>query len=102
MAHSSAFQTNYPFATARPDRFIPPVPRKVSEIVEEARQLPYGERAELVEQLIIANAKDLDPKIEQAWGDEAMRRLEEIESGKVKGIPGEQAMMEIRKIVGLP
>ena len=37
-----------------------------------------------------------------AWGDEAMRRLEEMESGKVKGIPGEQVMAEIRKIVGLP
>ena len=79
-----------------------PRKRKVSEIVEEARQLPYGERAELVEQLIAANARDIDPKIEKAWGDEALRRLEEIESGKVKMIPGEQVMAEIRKIVGLP
>jgi len=78
------------------------MPRKVSEIIAEAKQLPYGERAELVEQLIAANARDIDPKIEKAWGDEALRRLEEIESGKVKMIPGEQVMAEIRKIVGLP
>ena len=78
------------------------MPRKVSEIVEEARQLPYGERAELIERLIADTAKDIDPKIEKAWGDEAMHRLEEMESGKVKGIPGEQVMAEIRKIVGLP
>ncbi|MEJ1972548.1 MAG: addiction module protein [Lacunisphaera sp.] len=78
------------------------MPRKVSEIVAEAKQLPYGERAELVEQLIAANARDIDPKIEKAWGDEALRRLEEMESGKVKMIPGEQVMAEIRKIVGLP
>ncbi len=78
-----------------------PRKRKVSEIVEEARQLPYGERAELIEQLIADTAKDIDPKIEKAWGDTAMRRLEEIESGKVKLIPGEQVMAEIRKIVGL-
>ena len=78
------------------------MPRKVSEIVKEARQLPYGERAELIERLIADTAKDIDPKIEKAWGDEAMRRLEEMESGKVKGIPGEQVMAEIRKIVGLP
>jgi len=78
------------------------MPRKVSEIVAEAKQLPYGERAELVEQLIAANAQDIDPKIEKAWGDEALRRLEEIESGKVKMIPGDQVMAEIRKIVGLP
>ena len=78
-----------------------PRKRKVREIVEEARQLPYGERAELIEQLIADSAKASDPKIEQAWGDEALRRLTEIESGKVKGIPADQVSAEIRKIVGL-
>lgn len=77
-----------------------PRKRKVSEIVEEARQLPYGERAELIEQLIADSAKDLDPEIEKAWGDEALRRLAEMESGQVKGIPGDQVSAEIRKIVG--
>lgn len=77
------------------------MPRKISEIVEEARQMPYGDRTELIEQLIADTAKDIDPKIEKAWGDEAMRRLEEIESSKVKLIPGDQVMAEIRKIVGL-
>jgi putative addiction module component (TIGR02574 family) len=77
------------------------MPRKVSEIVEEARQLPYGERAELIEQLIADSAKNLDPEIEKAWGDEALRRIKEIEEGKVQGIPVEQVMAEIRKIVGL-
>ena len=76
------------------------MPRKVSEIVAEAKQLPYGERAELVEQLIAANAQDIDPKIEKAWGEEALRRLEEIESGKAKLIPGEEVMARARKIIG--
>ncbi|MBC8001885.1 MAG: addiction module protein [Opitutaceae bacterium] len=67
----------------------------------EASQLPYGERAELIEHLIIANAKDIDPTIEKAWTDTAMRRLAEIESGKEKLIPGDQVAAEIRKIVGL-
>jgi putative addiction module component (TIGR02574 family) len=75
--------------------------RKLSEIVEEARQLPYGERAELIEQLIADSAKDLDPQIEKAWGDEVTKRLAEIECGEVKPIPAEQVMAEIRKIVGL-
>jgi putative addiction module component (TIGR02574 family) len=77
------------------------MPRKFSEILEEARALPYGERAELIEQLIADAAKDPDPEIEKAWGDEAMRRLREIEEGKVQMIPGEQVMAEARKIVGL-
>lgn len=77
------------------------MPRKISEIVEEARQMPYGVRAELIEQLIADTAKDIDPEIEKAWGDEAMRRLKELEEGKVQLIPGEQVMAEARKIVGL-
>ena len=77
-----------------------PRKRKVSEIVEEARQLPYGERAELIEQLIADSAKDLDPEIEKAWGDESLRRLAEMESGAVKPIPGEEVMARARKIIG--
>jgi putative addiction module component (TIGR02574 family) len=75
--------------------------RKISDIVAEASQLPYGERAELIEHLIIANAQDIDPTIEKAWTDTALRRLAEIESGKEKRIPGDQVAAEIRKIVGL-
>ncbi|MDI1247935.1 MAG: addiction module protein [Lacunisphaera sp.] len=77
------------------------MPRKVSEIVAEARQLPYGERAELIEQLIADTAQNIDPAIEKAWGDEALRRIKEIEDGKVKLIPGEEAMARVRKTVGL-
>jgi putative addiction module component (TIGR02574 family) len=74
--------------------------RKFQQLVEEAKQLPYGERAELIEQLIAASAQDIDPTVEKAWGDEAMRRLKEIEEGKVKLIPGEEVMARARKIIG--
>ena len=76
------------------------MPRKFSEILEEARALPYGERAELIEQLIADSVKNLDPEIEKAWGDEALRRLKEIEEGKVQLIPGEEVMARARKIIG--
>ena len=80
---------------------FPPMPSKIRDIVEEARQMPYGDHAELIEQLIADSAKAIDAKIEKAWGDEALRRFEEIESGKVKLIPGDVVMAEARKIVGL-
>ena len=60
-----------------------------------------GDRAELIEQLIVSSAQDIDPTIEKAWGDEALRRLPYIESGKEKLIPDDQVAAEIRKIVGL-
>jgi putative addiction module component (TIGR02574 family) len=74
--------------------------RKVSQIVEEARGLPYGERTELIERLIADAAKDIDPEIEKACGDEALRRIKEMEEGKVQGIPGDVVAAKIRKIVG--
>jgi putative addiction module component (TIGR02574 family) len=89
-----------PFASCLLPSFLPVMPRKISEIVEEARQMPYGERAELVEQLIIANQQDLDPKLEKAWADTAMRRLAEMESGQVKPVPGDEVMARARKIIG--
>ncbi|MDI1247937.1 MAG: addiction module protein [Lacunisphaera sp.] len=76
------------------------MPRQVSEIVAEARQLPYGERAALIEQLIADTAKNIDPEIEKAWSDEALRRLAEMESGAVKPILGEEVMARARKIIG--
>ena len=93
---------DYPFASLRPGGFIARMPRrKVSEIVEEARGLPYGERTELIERLIADAAKDIDPEIEKAWGDEALRRIKEIEEGKAVGIPLDKALARVRKTVGL-
>jgi putative addiction module component (TIGR02574 family) len=75
--------------------------RKFQELVEEAKQLPYGERAELIEQLIAASAKDVDPVIEKTWSVEIARRIQEIESGKATGVPLDDALAQVRKTVGL-
>ncbi|MFA6287657.1 MAG: addiction module protein [Opitutaceae bacterium] len=37
---------------------------------------------------------------EEVWAVEVDRRLEEIRSGKVQGIPGEQVMAELRRRYG--
>jgi hypothetical protein len=50
--------------------------------------------------LIADAAKDIDPEIETAWGDEALRRIKEMEDGKVQGIPGDVVAAKIHKIVG--
>ena len=75
--------------------------RKISEIVEEARGLPYGERTELIERLIADAAENIDPEIEKARGDEALRRIKEIEEGKAVGVPLDKALARVRKTVGL-
>ncbi len=42
-----------------------------------------------------------DPVVDEAWGREIDRRLAELESGTVKGIPAEEVMARARKLVGL-
>ncbi|NCB47458.1 hypothetical protein EOM81_10640 [bacterium] len=39
----------------------------------------------------------LEEEIDKAWAEESERRIDEIESGKVQTVPGEQVFQEIRK-----
>ncbi len=72
----------------------------VDQIVEEAQLWPDDVVAELVDRLMLAKHGGLDPKVEEAWRPVISRRVEEIRSGKVKGIPGEVVSARVRKIVG--
>ena len=72
----------------------------LEQIVEETRKLPPAQVTELIERITLAAHGPVDPKIEQAWTDTALRRLAELESGQVKPIPGHITSARIRKIVG--
>jgi putative addiction module component (TIGR02574 family) len=70
----------------------------LDEIVEETKHWPPERVGELVGRL----TEDLhasDPEIEAAWKVEVDRRIEEIQSGKVKGIPAEEVSARIQKIL---
>ena len=61
--------------------------------------LPVELRARLVDELL----KSLNPsqaEIDELWAAEAERRIDEIETGKVKPIPDEQVFKELRKRLG--
>jgi len=71
----------------------------LEQIVEETRHWPSEKVSELMERL----SQDLnasDPETEAAWQNEIARRVKEIQSGKVRGIPGEKVSARVRKIVG--
>ncbi len=72
----------------------------VAQIVAEARQLPWEKKAELFDLLLVETFAQPDPETDAAWRQETRRRIAEIETGQVKGIPGEQVMAELRHIVG--
>jgi hypothetical protein len=75
------------------------MPITLEQIVEEARYLPTDVVAELVDRILAARHGGIAPDVEAAWKTEARRRAEEMETGKVQGIPAEKSLARIRKIV---
>jgi putative addiction module component (TIGR02574 family) len=76
------------------------MPMTVDQLVAEALNLPTEARAELADRLVeTLDAGDLT-ELDKAWAAEARRRADELISGKVQGIPGEEVFAETRRILG--
>ncbi len=75
------------------------MPITLDQIIEEARRLPREQVAELVDRLTLTLHQAMDPAVEDAWKEETGRRVAEIESGSVQGIPGEEVSARVRRIV---
>jgi putative addiction module component (TIGR02574 family) len=73
---------------------------RIAEIVEEARRWPCDQVAELVDHLTLSLHHRIDSEVEGAWEQEVRRRISEIESGKVQGVPGDDVSRLVRDIVG--
>lgn len=69
---------------------------QVSELLQRALALSTEERGLLIDRLV--ESLDEGPAevgAEAAWGEEIKRRVEDIRSGRVKTIPGEQVLREM-------
>ena len=66
------------------------------EIIEEVTALPVEERAHVIDSLL-RTLNPPQPEIDAAWAEVARRRLEELRSGRVKAIPGDQVFRRIRE-----
>ena len=76
------------------------MPMTLDQIIEETRQLPRVQVAELVDTLTLSLHQAIDPSVEEAWKKETSRRVQEIIDGKVQGIPMEEVSESIRSLVG--
>jgi len=75
------------------------MPMTLDQIVEETRQLPTDVVADLIDRILLARHGGIEPEVASAWKNEIDRRTKEIEEGKVQGIPVEESLTRIRKIV---
>src|ERR1700674_1891085 len=70
---------------------MPQMTPQVSEVLEKALALSTQDRGLIIDRLI--ESLDNEPAeegVEAAWSEEIKRRVEEIQSGRVAMIPGEE------------
>jgi putative addiction module component (TIGR02574 family) len=72
---------------------------EVSELLKKALALPPEARAALAGSLLESLDETVDASAEEAWSQEIARRIEELDSGKVKPIPWAEARRQISAIL---
>jgi putative addiction module component (TIGR02574 family) len=75
---------------------MPQLTPQVSEVLEKALALSTEDRGLIIDRLI--ESLDNEPAeegVEAAWSEEIKRRVEDIESGRVEMIPGEEVQRRL-------
>jgi putative addiction module component (TIGR02574 family) len=73
----------------------------IEQMVEETREMPDEVVAELIDRIMAVRHGGIEPSVAESWKAETDRRIAEIESGKVEGVPLEGSLARARKIAGL-
>lgn len=66
------------------------------QLAEQAMALPSESRARLADRLVESLDADELGAIDRLWVTEAIRRRDEVRSGKVEAIDGEDALRKVR------
>jgi putative addiction module component (TIGR02574 family) len=69
------------------------------QLESKALKLPRKNRARLAQRLISSLDQETDVDTEKLWREEAERRLAELKSGKVTGIPAERVIRKARSAI---
>lgn len=68
------------------------MPVSIEQMVQETCQLPGQVVAEMIDRIRAARHGGVEPSIAESWKAETERRIAEIESGSVKGVPLEESL----------
>jgi putative addiction module component (TIGR02574 family) len=75
------------------------MPIPVEKLTEEMLALPADVRALLADRLVESLDPLADEEVRASWAAEAVRRRDEVRSGKVEAIPGEVAAAQVRALL---
>jgi putative addiction module component (TIGR02574 family) len=73
--------------------------QEVSELLKKALALPPQARAALAGFLLESLDDTVDASAEDEWKEEIARRIQELDSGKVKPIPWAEARRQVSAIL---
>ena len=76
------------------------MPRTVEQLADEALALPSEQRALLADRLVESLNVAETSRLDQLWGAEAKHRRDDVRQGRVKTIPGEEALAQVRRSLG--
>ena len=71
---------------------------KLDQLTADAMKLPLRDRVQLAQRLVSTIDDEFEIDTEALWFAEAERRLEELRSGKVQGIPAEDVFVTLAKL----
>jgi putative addiction module component (TIGR02574 family) len=72
---------------------------ELDELMKQAMSLPPEDREILANSLFESLDHPVDEGVEAAWQEEVARRMNDIESGKVKTVPWEQVRRKGQEIL---
>nr|VFK65260.1 MAG: Putative addiction module component [Candidatus Kentron sp. UNK]VFK71395.1 MAG: Putative addiction module component [Candidatus Kentron sp. UNK] len=70
----------------------------LDRISKEAMELPVSLRVQLADMSMEGLETEETDDVQSLWAREAVRRRDEIRSGKIQPIPGEQVLDEARQL----
>jgi putative addiction module component (TIGR02574 family) len=73
------------------------MPKTLTEVTQDAAELPPAERLKLARIMLDLSEVGTEPsaEVQSAWDHEIEQRLQELLSGKVKGVPLEEVKKKI-------
>lgn len=71
----------------------------ITQIEAEALSLPAAARASLAHRLLLSLEEVSESEFDRLWGEESARRAAELDSGRVKAIPGEEVAKKARALL---
>ncbi|PMR72846.1 addiction module protein [Billgrantia endophytica] len=71
----------------------------LQKIEDEALHLPKEERAQLIQRLVLSLESPSEEELRSDWLLETRRRAEELDSGSVQAVPGDDVMRKARALI---